>query len=543
MKKNSTTLAHQRTMIICLLALALLLAVLSIVLPRVFKEEEQTVYLVNEYGDYVSYVVKDSLGNTIGDLAEQADGTTKNKYNVKRGDGEKVAFTFNLDGAKISYRPYLYKEIALDDVSKVTVTNSYGKMTVYNYDGNFFIEGAEKNLYNSKELSELVLQARYMLAIQYVENPLDDEQYGLCEDNCKAIVEVEDKDGNCHKVIIGNEVLSSGGYYIKNTQKKDLVYITDTGVGAFLNSTEYYLSPAIVNPIEEQQRNYIQKLAIVKNSTPFFACEMLSDDERVGVYSNQLHRMTYPEQTHVLNTRTLYDMFYEVGGLSGSAVEEYAVSEKENSEELLALYGLDNPTESITFTCQDKQYDISVGDAFDLQGSVYYHVYSSYQDTIVAVPASSMTFLQYELYDLYSENVFQYNIKEVSQIEVKYDGKHYVYNLEHDGSELYVNESVTSKTIDTPSFRQFYISLMNVTLGGYSSFEGADTNELLHSLTYTVTLSSGEKLNYEFYSESTMSCYMIVDGKGGFKTDRKWIDTIIKNSDMLINGEEIKSQF
>jgi hypothetical protein len=84
---------------------------------------------------------------------------------------------------------------------------------------------------------------------------------------------------------------------------------------------------------------------------------------------------------------------------------------------------------------------------------------------------------------------------------------------------------------------------MNVTIGGYSALEGASYDTLKHELTYTVTFNEGSKLVYEFFSESTMSCYMFADGKGGFKTDRKWIDKIIENSDKLVKGENIDSAF
>jgi len=168
-------------------------------------------------------------------------------------------------------------------------------------------------------------------------------------------------------------------------------------------------------------------------------------------------------------------------------------------------------------------------------------VYSEYQDTIVLVPASSMTFLDYELVDLYQTNIFQYNINEIASVDVTYADKNYSYKLEGEGKELKVSEANTLRAIDTTSFRQFYISLLNVTIGGYSTVEGEDVEKLRHELTYKVTLKDGSELVYEFYSESTMSCYMKVDGKGGFKTDRKWIDTITKYSDMLIKGESIES--
>jgi hypothetical protein len=159
------------------------------------------------------------------------------------------------------------------------------------------------------------------------------------------------------------------------------------------------------------------------------------------------------------------------------------------------------------------------------------------------VAESSMKFLGYDIIDLFQENVFQYNIADVTSIELKTPSWTRSYTLEGAGEELRVTEKTSGKEIDAQSFRQFYISLLGVKIGGYSRVEGSGAEFLGHELSFVVTLKSGEKINFDFYSESTMNCYMVVDGKGGFKTDRKQINQIIKHSDMLMRGEKIASSF
>lgn len=541
-QEKKTLLAKQKIFIIVLSSLVLVAAILCIVLPRVFTEEKQTVYAINDRGDYVFSSVTDVTGTPIGtSLENQANGSEKNIWNVKRGEDEKVLYTFNLDGVKITERPFIFKEILLDDVERVRVKTSGSEICVYKYEGSFIIEGAEKNLYNTQTLSSLLFQARYMLAIQYVENPGKLSDYGLDEASRSAVVEITDKNGRTEKVFVGNTVMNGSGYYMKHAEK-DYIYIMDSSASAFFEPIINYLSPAVIKPIQEQQRNYIEKFALAKGGVPFFACEILPEEAQTGIYANQLHRMTYPEPEHVLNTYTLYEMFSQVGALSGAAVVEFGVSKSENADQIKAFYGLDAPAADISFSYGGQNYVISVGRMENAGDMNYYYVYSEYQDTIVLVPETSLAFLQYELVDLYQENVFQYNINEIASVEVKYGDNTYNYSLDGEGKQLAVTETLSGKMIDTASFRQFYISLMNVTIGGYSSLEGATYDMLKHELTYTVTFKEGSKLIYEFYSESTMSCYMIADGKGGFKTDRKWIDTIIKHSDMLMKGEIITSQ-
>ncbi len=542
--KTGTTLSKQKTLIIILSCLAVVIAAMCIVLPLVFKEQLNTVNVMTEKGDFAEVVIYDTaLGKSLkGDIEKMLAGEIKNEYDVRAGQTENVRYTFRKNDVKITYQPYIFPEIQRENIKRVTVTNSYGTFSVYNdAKGNFFIEGAEENLYNSQLVSELLLQARYMLSDGYVENPSDYADYGLDEQSYLAKVEISDFDGNTNTVYVGNNVISSGQYYMKH-KDKDHVYVMDSGAEAFFNDIRTYLNADIVRPIEEQQRNYIDKFTFNKNGALFFSCEIIPEEQRVGAYSNQLHRMTYPADAQVLNTTTLYDMFAVCGALTGAGVMEYGVSKNERVGEILAFYGLDSPEVYISFSHAGNDYSFSVGNKEDVDGVIYRYVYSSYQDTVVMVEESEMPFLNYEIMDLFQENVFQYNINGVEAVELKYNGKTASFALSGEGEALSVSEVHASKAIDTPSFRQFYISLLNVTIGGYSAFSGSPAETLPHMLTFTVTLKGGDKLVYDFYGESTMSCHMAIDGKAGFKTDRKGIDKIIENCEKLLSGTEILSE-
>ena len=542
--KNKTTLSKQKTLIAVLLVLVVIVAALCIALPMVLKEQLNTVFEKTQQGDFAEVVIYDAKeGRSLkGDIDKMLSGEMKNEYDVRKGN-DGVLYTFRKDDVTISYRPYICPEIQLSDISSISVTNGYGSFTVYN-DGkdNFFFSGAERNLYNSQLVAELLLQARYMLSDGYVEDPSDFADYGLTEENFSAKVEVTDKNGVKNTVYVGNSVISTGQYYMKHLDK-DNVYIMDSGAENFFNDIRTYLSADVVRPMEEQQRNYLENFTLNKNGELFFACEIIPDEERAGVYSNQLHRMTYPSDAHVLNTTTLYDMFSECASLTGAGVVEYGVSLKENRDELFAFYGLDVAFAEVSYSHSGEDYYFAVGRSEIVDGIEYRYVYSSYQDTIVMVDISVMNFLGYEIIDLFQENVFQYNINSVESVEVKYGGKTRTFNLSGEGNSLTVSEASSGMSIDTPSFRQFYISLLNITIGGYSAVSGTPSDTLPHMLTFTVNLTGGGKAVFDFYSESTMNCHMMIDGKGGFKTARKWIDTVIENCEKLMKGEAIASAF
>ena len=542
MENKKTILKKQTVVIIVVAALAAVTAIACLVFPYIFKEELNTVYSKSKYGDEVEALIFDKNSGTYlnGSLEAMLSGEVKNTLFVKPGKEDGVLYTFHKDNVQITYQPYIVPEIQKNNVNRITVTNQNGTFSVFN-DGkeNFFVEGAERNLYNQQLLSNLVFQSRYLLANDYVENATDIAEYGLTDETCSAKVTVETTDGASHTLLVGNSVIGGSQFYMKHTEK-DCVYLV-TGAEVFLEDMRIYLNPVVINPIEEQTRNYIDTFTYKRNGELFFECERIPDSERVGAYSNQLHRMTYPEDEFVLNTETLYEMFNQIGGLSGAGVVEYGVLASENNREIFEKYGLINSTADISFTLGDAEYKLLVGNMEEYNEEQYYYVYSVYQDTVVMVPASSMTFLQYEIIDLFQENIYQHSINDVASIEVTTNGTEREYVLNGDGENLVVTERNSGKTIDTPSFRQFYISLLSVKIADYSKVEGSGAEKLGHVLSYVVTLKSGEMLHFDFYSESTLNCYMVVDGKGGFKADRKLINTIAEHSDMLVNGQKIES--
>ena len=543
--KTKTTLSKQKNFIILLSMLVVIVAAACVVFPLIFKEELNTVYKLTEYGDeaLVSIYDKTEARSLKGDIESIRKGEAKNTLSVREGEEENVLYTFRKNDVEISYQPFIFPEIPLSSLSRVNITNGTGSFSIYSdAKGNFFIEGAEKNLYNKQLLSELLLQTRYMLSDRYVDNPDKPSAYGLTEDMCLAKAEVFSKDGQKHTVYVGNKELGGSRYYMKHADKEQ-IYVMDSSVSALFNDVRYYLAPNVVKPLEEQQRNYLSDFAIYKNDEPFFACEIIPEEQRTGVLANQLHRMTFPLKSHVLSIETLYDTFQKVASLSGAGVVEYGVSEKEKKDEVLEYYGLVKPSYKISYSFDGETYNILVGKREIVEGAEYYYVYSEYQDTIVPVDVQSLDFLEFDIVKFFQENVFQYNINEVSSIELKYDGKAVSYAVSGQGEGISVTESTTAMSIDVPSFRQFYISLLNVTIGGYSSVSGIVSDTQKHELTFTVTLRSGEKIVFDFYGESTMSCHMIIDGKGGFKTDRKLIDKIVENSEKLLSGQPIGSSF
>ena len=167
MDNKKTLLTRQKTLIIVIACLACIVAAACLVFPYVFKEKLNTVYAYSEQGDSVEVAIFDKVtGRSLkGDITAMLAGEMKNTLFVKPGKEDGVLYTFNKNDVEISYRPYIVPEVPKENIRRITVTNDKGTFSVYNDGkGNFFVEGAESNLYNQQLLSNLLFQARYLLA-------------------------------------------------------------------------------------------------------------------------------------------------------------------------------------------------------------------------------------------------------------------------------------------------------------------------------------------------------------------------------------------
>lgn len=552
MNKQKTHLSRQKKAIVIFAALAAFLAVVYLLTFLLSHEQTQTVLKYDRDGDEVFAIISDVSGKDRGInityLKNVLSGQAENRYHVKPGKTEDVLCTFEADDIKISYYPMIFPEISLSMLDYVTVTNDYGYFKVYTdpSSGDPIIEQAKSNLYNSNNLSNLLLQSRYMLATIKLENPSSNlADYGLSEKDNPITITVADKKGVSHTVLMG-DVSPDGGYYMKH-KDKDCIYIMDSAAAVFENDIHYYLSPVLTRSIQGDYAMYIQSLTYIKQGEELFTCEIIPDEERVGTLKNQLHRIISPEKNKqdILSTTTLYEMFTNLCSLSGVAVVEYNVSLREDYEEVMERYGFHEPYASVEYTFGENSYYAVFGDRIqDAEtGEVYYYGYGPYMDTIVLVSLADAPFLEYEYLDFIHNKMFQHNIDDVAKITLTNNSGSRVFVTQNTGKDLYVTEQNTGKEIHVPSFRQFYFALLSAGVDGYSQLDaGVNTETLEHNLTFEIQLKTGETLKYAFYSESTLRCYTVINGVGEFYTKREYVDRIARFADMLMSGEVIESQ-
>jgi hypothetical protein len=266
------------------------------------------------------------------------------------------------------------------------------------------------------------------------------------------------------------------------------------------------------------------------------------EELRTQTSDTSLHKIVYPANYPASLTK-YYDALACFASLTGTVVVETNVLSipEDEAAEILEKYGLVNPSNDVNCVYKGTEYRFLTGNKFtDENGNVIYYVYSPYMDTIVELPLANAPFLEYELMDFIDSGIFQVNIKNISEITAHTPRRSCRFVLEGSGDSLKVTEANSGKVIDTASFRQFYISLLNVKIEGYAT--AADvTGE--NEFGFAVTSVFGEKNAYEFSTISTTRDLITLDGNSQFYTNRSFVTKAAERLEMLMNGEIITPDY
>ncbi|MCR5353060.1 MAG: DUF4340 domain-containing protein [Clostridiales bacterium] len=528
---KKTAFAKEKITIIILAALALILGAVYLILVM-FGGKTQTVYSPYDSKgdrlDYTFYAKKGQFTKT-----EKDDGSI-----VIETDGE----------VEVTTKPFIFEEIARNDVAEIKVENQYGGFTVYRdeYTGNFFFKGNEYQLYDHEGLEYMIFYARSFLADSRLEENYNTQEelasFGLDEKSQKTIITVTDNKGNSNTVYVGSKLVTDTGYYAKHADKP-YVYVVSINYELFMRSVNNYLSPIIAEPLSNTEYSYVDEFDIAKNGEMFMASRIVPEEMRSSTGKNDLHRLTYPGG-YSASLSSYYSALYNFIDIKGSQVVETNVlknSTEERAAELFEKYGFAVPSNDVYYSYNGKARRFITGNKFtDSDGKTVYYAYSYYMDTIVKLPLENAPFLEYELIDFIDVNIFRTNINNVKSINVRYSGKEYEFTLSGYGKELEVKEERTGRKIDVDSFRQFYISLLNIKIEGYDTDKTASCPT---EFEFDVSTSFDELYRYSFGTISTTRSRIKLDEDSEFYTNRAYITTAIEKLDALMRGEKLEADY
>lgn len=531
--RQKTQITKQVSVIAILAAMIAVFAIAAAVVQIFFKKPEVSIELPlydEVTGDVLEYdIFKCESG---GDVTK----IYKDDVIVLTADSE---ITYRV-------RPFIYPQISVENTKEIVVSNEYGEFSIYldEQTGEHLIKGCEMQIYDEQALSNLRFQARFMLATQRFDEKYETEEqlsaFGLDEASSPAKVTVTDTDGNTYSVLIGKKLVSDAGYYAKSPDRP-YVYVLDSSVSIFFDDRNSYISPILTMPMSQNEYQYASSFSIYKKNEPFIISEIVPDEQRVSSSDTDLHKLTYPAR-YPVSFDGYYDALECFANLSGSKTVEANVLSGgfDSAYEIFEKYGLNESSNDVCCTYNGTEHRFITGSKFvDENGETVYYAYSVLLDTIVELPLSSAPFLEYELMDFINPNFFQVNIAGVSEIEISASNRKCRFVLDTSSGSLAVTEAYSGKTIDTASFRQFYISLLTPAIEGYAAASDVTGDT---EVDFTVRSVYGEETQYRFSLISTTRELLTLNGNSEFYVPRSAVLNISEKLEKLISGEVISPE-
>ncbi|MBQ9940836.1 MAG: DUF4340 domain-containing protein [Clostridia bacterium] len=456
-------------------------------------------------------------------------------YMIFLAPGETNGQNVNYEGQKGTHgekltsngRPYII-DIDQSGINSLKVTNQNGSFEFYRgSDGEMYLRGAEKYLYDMNKQKQLFINAAtQLIAIEKYEEYDSLETYGLTADTCLATAEITAQDGGYYKIIFGDKLATNGAYYAM-LEGREAVYALDTMLESTLFCTAGdFIMPLLAPTVENGDYSLISALSIKKNGEPFVeVVKMTPEEEEESLIFGQ-YKMTYPADFSP-SADNLSGVLYAVAEFSADRIADYNID-----GEKLDFYGFKTGTKyEITYTCKDVDYSLYFSGKTPRNT---YYVYSPAYDLIGEISADRVDFLEWDIIRYVERNIFMVNIDSIASVEITHSGTTDTFTLTSEGDSLEVKHN--KRITDTTNFRYFYKSLLSICIDGYDTMpEGAESD-----ITLTITSRSGKVLEYKFYYTSSLRAFFTLNGKGEFYVNRDYLRTVISNLTKLKNGEKIE---
>ncbi len=551
MTKNKSTLMRRRTLAIIIAAvLAVALAIALIVVldyanATAVRDTDGTVYYVRKKNNVHSLYGTDK--KTVLQKEEQYGYFITNigtlvKVDAETGEYEIIAAVDTEDNEQVvrNQRLLMFPHLENKSISKIEVFNSNGSFAFVRYNtqtakednsSGFVIEGSPFSAYDQELLASLRVSAGYTMTSSKIDDPIKDavgqfSEYGLVperrvrekldkngeflrDDDGNYIYEeydyvpayyiITDISGNRHKVIIGDMLVSGGGYYAQYVKlegdtetRRDAVYVLSNQIEeALLAPIEDFVTPQLTYPMNESTYLDVDNFTVMqKNPNPtdkdayldptvIFSFIPLSERENSiaantpFVFHEDFALDGYTVSSDNVNTALmgLYQpAFGEVVKLSPkmSDFAEYGLAfQTGESEQGTPVYEilpeyvlsynydvLDESNGKIEMTVNNRIYISKQADdgkyyayteiyEVDAKGNVTEDILLSY-NMIVEVQPQSLEFLKWDRFDWINSNYIDLNIAFADKITVTDHASGYVASFDLDNSASDMSQQIMS---------------------------------------------------------------------------------------------------
>lgn len=491
-KKQQKTLMRRRiTAIIVATALVVILiptliAVNYIVKIEPFYDVDDTKYLI-KYKNGV-YAMYDTDGDILRVDEEYGyyvtDKGTLVKVDPETGEYEifAVVDTEGNEEIDVQSRILMFPHLERDQVRSLEVFNSNDTIKFHRYNvtnrapddsSDFIINDSYFAQYDPEIFSSIFVNTAYTLTKEKVKDPIKDEngefsEYGLVaevryDDEGKeynyspTYYVITDKSGNKYKVIVGDPLVTGGGYYAQYVSidgetetKRDAVYVLDNGIGeTIFEKVEHFVKPTLLYPMTlnthfDVQNFMIRQKGVEKPIVGFSFIDLA--DRQNTIYVRDSFKFTQDSLAgYQPNFDSMYNALYNLYNISFAGVEYLDPTDEE-----IIKCGLGKEVEKDGEKTMeyDPEYRLSFDyDVLDDNGKYVqtvtqlifiseknengnYYAYSLFfdkdnnqlplsYDMVVEVEPQSLEFLAWDSYDWINPNIFELDLSFAGKIRIE----------------------------------------------------------------------------------------------------------------------------
>ncbi len=367
-------------------------------------------------------------------------------------------------------------------ISSIEVHNSYGGYTFYrDEDDSFQIKGYDGTAYDAELFASLVVSTGYTLTMKKIDGPIKDEngqfsEYGLVAEVRTAKDEdgkeyeynyepawyiLTDTKGTKHKVIVGDMLITEGGYYVQYVElvkgddgkylkdengnyvenPRQAVYVVSTTIGdTVLQAIETLVTPRVLYPMSMNDYFDVENFQIYS----FDYKKYLETNVPEDIIENLVIDFSYIPLDKRENTEfAMTPYIINEGSISGYDIDDMAVDNTLYSlyqisylrvlrfglgedGSVLKQYGLDCPKYMISyiFNCADDDTgeitqvpNVLLISEKTKEGT--YYAVSAFYDMIVEIDESNLMFLEYSQIDWINDDILSLNVAYCTGIKLE----------------------------------------------------------------------------------------------------------------------------
>ena len=360
MKRRVTAIIIAASIVVILaVALAIIINNVVNVIPERDDADGTVYYIIKRDGVYALY---DTDKKTLMPKESQYQfyvGRSGTLFDVdeETGECEQIVLATLMEGTNEELghgqRFLIFPHIEKANIFKLEVHNSHGSFTFKRVNtetlkedpkGSFIIEDAPFTTYDQELFASLYVSAGYTLTTRKIEDPIKDpetgdfREYGLVdgvrkkadpetgeylknedgsfiyEDYTPAYYVLTDTSGNKYKVIVGDKLVTGGGYYVQyvdidangNETKRDAVYVLSADVGeTLLAPVETFVTPEITYPMTSNDYFDVENFVLMSK---------IKNEETGEVSYDDIVAFTYEDLSKRENTIKASEPYYFLSG-------------------------------------------------------------------------------------------------------------------------------------------------------------------------------------------------------------------------------------